>query len=104
MLILFIAAASATTPDPIQLMAARQRLQGEPELDPTAASVVTGPGPFVIPVLKWEDFPVAVRQKLVLEIAGKQPDLNPLHRVEGYDCLIGEKIWRQRRLDWGDDL
>ena len=62
--------------------------------------VVTGPGPFVIPVLKWEDFPTAVRQKLVLEIAGKQADPKPLHRIEGYDCLIGERIWERYFGDW----
>ena len=32
--------------------------------------VIGGPGAFVIPVLAWEDFPMAVRRKLVLELAG----------------------------------
>ena len=72
--------------------------------------VIGGPASFVIPVLKWEQFPTAVRQKLVLELAGKQPpaviraNFHQAPTSAPYDCLIGEKIWRQRRLDWGDDL
>ena len=32
--------------------------------------VVGGPGAFVLPVTDWADFPMAVRRKLILEIAG----------------------------------
>ncbi|MEM6550155.1 MAG: DUF1194 domain-containing protein [Pseudomonadota bacterium] len=62
--------------------------------------VTTGPTSFLIPVLRWEDFPDAVRRKLVLELAGEQPSAAPLHPVEGYDCLIGEKIWNRYYGDW----
>ena len=31
------------------------------------ACVITGPGSFSLPVYDWEDFPMAVRRKLVLE-------------------------------------
>ncbi len=63
--------------------------------------VITGQTSFVIPVLKWEDFPAAVRQKLVLELVDQRPpDATPVHRAEGYDCLIGEKIWDQFIGDW----
>ncbi|MEM6677077.1 MAG: DUF1194 domain-containing protein [Pseudomonadota bacterium] len=62
--------------------------------------VITGPTSFVIPVLRWEDFPDAVRRKLVLELAGKRPTRPLLHRIEGYDCLIGEKIWERYYGDW----
>ncbi|MEO0425865.1 MAG: DUF1194 domain-containing protein [Pseudomonadota bacterium] len=62
--------------------------------------VVTGPAAFVIPVLKWEDFPDAVRRKLVLELVGRQPPEASVQRVEGYDCLIGEKIWERYFGDW----
>ena len=62
--------------------------------------VVGGPGSFVIPVNRWEEFPAAVRRKLVLELAGNTP--LPIIKAavtgktaDGYDCLIGEKIWRQ---------
>ncbi|MDD9909155.1 MAG: DUF1194 domain-containing protein [Ahrensia sp.] len=64
------------------------------------ACVVGGPGSFVIPVHDWKEFPNAVRRKLVLELASA-PAV-PLIRATvsgknetGYDCLIGEKIWRQ---------
>ena len=61
--------------------------------------VVGGPGAFVIPVLDWEHFPAAVRQKLVLELVDRQPE-TPIRRVQGYDCLIGEKIWDTYFGDW----
>ncbi|MEM9046529.1 MAG: DUF1194 domain-containing protein [Pseudomonadota bacterium] len=62
--------------------------------------VITGPTSFVIPVLKWEDFPDAVRRKLVLELASSQSSTLLAQQSEGYDCLIGEKIWRQYFGDW----
>ncbi|MEM6932093.1 MAG: DUF1194 domain-containing protein [Pseudomonadota bacterium] len=62
--------------------------------------VITGPTAFVIPVLKWEDFSDAVRRKLVLELARTRPRGSIRHHVEGYDCLIGEKIWDQYFGDW----
>ncbi len=64
------------------------------------ACVIGGPGAFVIPVLDWEEFAAAVRKKLVLEIAGLPNHIVPAQatpRIEGYDCLIGEKIWEQNR-------
>ncbi|MGI9365012.1 MAG: DUF1194 domain-containing protein [Rhizobiaceae bacterium] len=73
--------------------------------------VIGGPASFVIPVLDWEQFPTAVRHKLVQELAGLPS--SPVVRAAfhskpapSYDCLIGEKMWQQRRrsLDWGDDL
>jgi len=62
--------------------------------------VITGSTAFVIPVLQWEDFPDAVRRKLILELSGRRPPGPPLSRAEGYDCLIGEKIWNQYFGDW----
>lgn len=62
--------------------------------------VITGPRAFVIPVWKWQDFPEAVRQKLVLELADRQPNQTQIRRVDGYDCLIGEKIWQRYFGDW----
>jgi hypothetical protein len=72
--------------------------------------VIGGSGAFVVPVLDWSEFAAAVRKKLVLEIAGHMPEQTP-HRIEhdtgarvvpaqGYDCLIGEKIWEQYRNSW----
>ncbi|MEP1209704.1 MAG: DUF1194 domain-containing protein [Rhizobiaceae bacterium] len=71
--------------------------------------VIGGPASFVIPVLEWDQFPAAVRQKIVQELAsgGTLPIMKTtFHQkpASDYDCLIGEKMWRQRRLDWGDDL
>ncbi|MEM7213760.1 MAG: DUF1194 domain-containing protein [Pseudomonadota bacterium] len=66
--------------------------------------VIGGPAAFVIPVLEWEHFPAAVRRKLVLEIAGRQPTVWRAQwrgqREDGYDCLIGEKIWRDIMDTW----
>ncbi len=73
--------------------------------------VIGGPASFVLPVLTWEEFPAAVRQKLILELAGLAPPRREEARIikasdagaeEGYDCLIGEKIWEQRRWMWQD--
>jgi hypothetical protein len=70
------------------------------------ACVTGGPGAFVIPVLAWEDFAEAVRRKLVLEIAARPPT-ERVQRIQftprpSYDCLIGEKMWEQRRMYWGE--
>ncbi len=67
--------------------------------------VIGGPGAFVIPVLEWGDFPMAVRRKLVLELAGP-PDVVMAARTgrtpDGYDCLVGEKLRRERDRIWGE--
>ncbi len=66
--------------------------------------VIGGPGAFLIPVVDWDDFAEAVERKLVLEIAGlPAPAGAPVVPAQSggdpTDCLVGEKIWRQR---WGD--
>ena len=64
--------------------------------------VIGGPGAFVIPVTDWDQFAEAVRRKLVLELAGRTPRPVPrLHRADGYDCMIGEKMWQRNMQDWG---
>lgn len=59
--------------------------------------VIGGPGAFVLPVRKIEDFAVAVRRKLVLEISGLSTPAT-VQKTAGAppatDCLIGEKQWR----------
>jgi len=64
--------------------------------------VIGGPLSFAIPVRSWDEFPSAVRKKLVLELAGTIPaevSVTPTSMSGdtpgGYDCLTGEKIWRQ---------
>jgi hypothetical protein len=65
--------------------------------------VIGGPGSFVVTIKDREKFKEAIRTKLLLEVAGRQPE----HRVvpaaaQGREprvnCLIGEKIWQDR---WG---
>lgn len=66
--------------------------------------VIGGPGSFVIPVLDWADFAEAVRRKLVLEMsANPAPEtIMPAQSLarDPTDCLIGEKIWRDRQQNW----
>jgi hypothetical protein len=75
--------------------------------------VIGGPGAFMIPVNSWDQFPEAVRRKLVLELAGVTPPMQraewtpgqalPLVLVEDkpqIDCLSGERIWQRRMQDW----
>ncbi|MDF1776315.1 MAG: DUF1194 domain-containing protein [Rhizobiaceae bacterium] len=84
--------------------------------------VIGGPGSFVIPVLEWAQFPAAVRQKLVLELAGReQAPQKAAHQKAAhqktvrardlvmktamqadYDCMVGEKIWNSMRDLWSD--
>ena len=70
--------------------------------------VIGGPGSFMIPVNSWDQFPEAVRRKLVLEIGNflkTEPRVIPAQFTfePPYDCLIGEKIWEeQRRHFWLD--
>lgn len=56
--------------------------------------VIAGPGAFVVPVFTWQEFAPAIKRKLILEIAGITPEPR-LQRVNGYDCLVGEKIWER---------
>ena len=86
-----------------------------PDLDTYYAEcVIGGPGSFLVPVTSWEQFPEAIRRKLILEI-GAVPSIDhtvmpaqaaPTQRLrpssEPYDCLIGEKIWQQRQWMFDD--
>jgi len=62
-----------------------------------ADCVIGGPGSFVLPVRKIEDFAVAVRRKLVWEISGLEPRPQ-IHKIAANqpttDCLVGEKLWQ----------
>lgn len=78
--------------------------------------VIGGPGSFVIPVTGWDQFALAVRRKLILELAsapsgratpegavapgGDVLILAQYVAPSVYDCLIGEKIWERNRNDW----
>lgn len=73
--------------------------------------VIGGPGAFMIPVNDWAQFPEAVRRKLVLELASNPPEPRRAGAedisvtlasttIDGYDCLIGEKMWQRRQRMW----
>lgn len=77
-------------------------LWGIPDLDAYYRNcVIGGPGAFMIPVNGWDQFPDAVRRKLVLEIAGLQPPavarVIKAQASPPYDCLVGEKLWERNR-------
>ena len=59
--------------------------------------VIGGPGSFVLPVHKPEDFSVAIRRKLVMEVSGLTSP--KIHRIAApatkTDCLMGENQWRE---------
>ena len=58
-----------------------------------AECVIGGPGSFVLPVHKTEEFATAIRRKLILEIAARpQRRIVPIAGSEPVDCLIGEKV------------
>lgn len=77
-----------------------------------ADCVIGGPGSFMIPVNAWEQFPEAIRRKLVLEIAGDpgrdwwrealESGAAPVVQASGYDCQVGEKRWRGRNWMWDE--
>jgi hypothetical protein len=62
--------------------------------------VIGGPGAFVIPIREREKFIEATRTKLILEVAGRQPDpqIVPTASRARVSCTIGERMWQER---WG---
>jgi Protein of unknown function (DUF1194) len=64
--------------------------------------VIGGPGAFVIPIRDRDQFKEATRTKLVLEIAGREPERRvvPVQaRTPRVSCTVGEQMWRER---WGN--
>ena len=73
---------------------------GIPDLDIYYENcVITGPGAFVIPVQSWDEFPAAIKRKLILEISALPPRIMPVQFAppSPYDCLVGEKMWEANR-------
>jgi hypothetical protein len=63
--------------------------------------VIGGPGAFVVPIRERAKFIEATRTKLVLEVAGRepQPRIVPASaQAPRISCTIGEKMWQER---WG---
>jgi hypothetical protein len=64
--------------------------------------VIGGPGAFIIPIHNRDQFKEATRTKLVLEIAGREPERRVIPaqaRQPRISCMIGEQMWRER---WGN--
>ena len=66
--------------------------------------VTGGPGSFVISISNWDEFPAAIRRKFLMEIA-REPVQSPqrppvvlAQAAPGYDCLIGERNYRDSPL------
>ena len=66
--------------------------------------VIGGLGAFIVRVQRADEFATAIRRKLILEIAGHQPQDRPRIRpaqwtdddgrlIAPIDCQIGEKLW-----------
>ena len=70
--------------------------------------VIGGPGAFLVPVRERHQFADAIRNKLLLEVAGVRPRTIPLPQpfVEPaadkprVSCTIGEQMWQRR---WGGE-
>ncbi|HEU5444721.1 MAG TPA: DUF1194 domain-containing protein [Pseudolabrys sp.] len=62
--------------------------------------VIGGPGAFVIPIRERGKFIEATRTKLILEVAGRQPDpqIVPIASRARISCTTGERMWQER---WG---
>lgn len=61
------------------------------------ACVIGGQGAFVIPIRERSEFATATRRKLLLEIAGMDPEPRII-RVQAparVDCMAGEQQWRR---------
>jgi hypothetical protein len=63
--------------------------------------VIGGPSAFVVPIRERVQFIEATREKLVLEVAGRQPKPRPMPasaQAPRISCTIGETMWQDR---WG---
>jgi hypothetical protein len=60
--------------------------------------VIGGPGAFMVPVRERGQFAEAIRTKLILEIAGREPQPLFMHAAgpATVSCTIGEQQWMER--------
>ncbi|HEY6832954.1 MAG TPA: DUF1194 domain-containing protein, partial [Pseudolabrys sp.] len=66
--------------------------------------VIGGPGAFMIPIRERTQFIEATRTKLILEVAGRDPDARVIPaaaHAPRISCTIGERLWQER---WGGGL
>lgn len=90
---------------PLMTRDVMSEMWGIPDLDVYyTRCVIGGAGSFVLPVFGWDDFPAAVKRKMVLEIAdlpsAPQPKIIKAQATAPYDCLVGEKLWERNRGYW----
>src|SRR5665213_2187219 len=87
---------------PIMLKRSRSSIMDIENLDVYYEDCVTGgPGAFVVPIKDRAEFVKATRTKLLLEIAGRQPEAKVVPASADkprISCAIGEKLWQDR---WG---
>jgi hypothetical protein len=60
--------------------------------------VAGGPGSFVLPVHKIEDFATAIRRKMVMEVSNTAPANPRFQRIAAEpaaDCMSGERQWQE---------
>ena len=70
--------------------------------------VIGGPGAFLVPVRERHQFADAIRNKLLLEVAGVRPRgiplpqeaVEPASNKPRVSCTIGEQMWQRR---WGGE-
>ncbi|MGO4716224.1 DUF1194 domain-containing protein [Bradyrhizobium sp. 2TAF24] len=63
--------------------------------------VIGGAGSFVVPIKTREKFKEAIRTKLTLEVAGREPEPQAIPVAASaprITCMIGEQLWQDR---WG---
>lgn len=94
------AIAKGITINGLPIMLRRPGYLDIPELDVYFKDcVIGGSGAFVVPVREREQFPEAIRTKILLEIAGIAPAEPSIRRVQAAprtNCLVGETQWRDR--------
>ena len=92
---------------PIMLKTPLASMIDLPELDVYYEDcVIGGPGAFLVPVRERHQFADAIRNKLILEVAGVMPRKNafaeqlvqPAVSPPRVSCTIGEQMWQRR---WG---
>lgn len=92
---------------PLMMPGRSADIWGLPDLDRYYGEcVIGGPGAFVLPVHRWEEFTDAIRRKLVLEIAAVAPPGPAVARpipASAYDCFTGETIWERNTGRAPDD-
>jgi hypothetical protein len=94
------AVAKGITINGLPIMLRRPGYLDIPELDVYFKDcVIGGIGAFVVPVREREQFPEAIKTKILLEIARIEPSEPLIHRIQAApraNCLIGETQWRDR--------